>query len=63
MDRFPTSHDFSFLWPRLLSAAAPLMERIGVEAAADRPPPLVDICVALSASQELVGVLAMELSV
>ncbi|KAL4521880.1 hypothetical protein Ndes2526B_g01987 [Nannochloris sp. 'desiccata'] len=58
MDRFPSSHDFSFLWPRLLSAAAPLMERIGVEAAADRPPPLVDICVALSTSQNLVGILA-----
>lgn len=58
MDRFPSSHDFSFLWPRLLSAAAPLMERIGVEAAAERPPPLVEICVALSASQNLVGILA-----
>jgi U3 small nucleolar RNA-associated protein 20 len=58
MDRFPSSHDFSFLWPRLLSAAAPLMERIGVEAAADRPPPLVELCVALSASQNLIGILA-----
>lgn len=58
VERFPGSCDYSFLWPRLLGAAAPLMERIAVEAAADRPPPLVDICVALAASQKLVGVLA-----
>ena len=58
IERFPGSCDYSFLWPRLLGAAAPLMERIAVEAAADRPPPLVDLCVALAVTQKLVGVLA-----
>ena len=58
LERFPAAADYNFLWPRLTAAAEPLLLRLAAEAAADRPPPLLALAVALASSQHLAGVLA-----
>ncbi|PRW58885.1 small subunit processome component 20-like protein [Chlorella sorokiniana] len=58
LDRFPTSCDYCFLWPRLLAATQPLLPRLAAESAADKAPPLIELAAALAASQHLVPVLA-----
>lgn len=58
LERFPTSCDYRFLWPRLLAATQPLLPRLAAESAADKAPPLVELAAALAASQHLVPVLA-----
>ncbi len=58
LERFPAACDYGFLWPRLLTAAQPLLPRLAAESAADRAPPLVELVAALAASQHLVPVLA-----
>lgn len=58
LERFPTSCDYRFLWPRLLAAAQPLLPRLAAESAADKAPPLIELAAALAASQHLVPVLA-----
>ncbi|KAL4860053.1 Small subunit processome component 20 [Chlorella vulgaris] len=58
LERFPTSCDLSFLWPRLLAATQPLLPRLAAESAADKAPPLIELTAALAASQHLAPVLA-----
>ena len=58
LERFPASADYSFLWGRLLAAAAPSMPRLAAEVAADRAPPLVELTAALAAVRGLAPVLA-----
>ena len=58
LERFPSSCDYGFLWPRLLAALGPLLPRLPAESAADRAPPLLELVAALAASQHLAPVLA-----
>jgi hypothetical protein len=58
LERFPTSADYGYLWPRLLAAVQPLLPRLAAESAADKAPPVVELTAALAGSQYLVPVLA-----
>ncbi|PSC76593.1 small subunit processome component 20-like protein [Micractinium conductrix] len=58
LERFPSSCDYGFLWPRLLAALGPLLPRLPAESAADRAPPLLELVAALAASHHLAPVLA-----
>lgn len=58
LERFPTSCDYGFMWPRLLAATQPLLPRLAAESAADKAPPVIELAAALAASQHLVPVLA-----
>ena len=60
MERFPSSCDYSFLWPRLFAATDFFVDRIPVESSADRAPALVDFAAALAAAEHLAPVLAQE---
>lgn len=58
IERFPTAVDYTFFWPELFSAIEPLVGRLTLEAAADRAPPVIDLCAALTSSPALVSILA-----
>lgn len=57
LERFPGSIDYTFLWPRLFEAIQPLKQRIAMESSANKPPALVELCVALCSSSLLIPAL------
>jgi hypothetical protein len=56
--RFPFSADYNALWAPLLAAAAPLLPRLAVEVAADKPPPVLELALTLASNPGTARVLA-----